>query len=169
MNLEFLRLELYSVTEHILACLPGEGLSLFYEPDERSKGIFCNWKVGLWQKHLLIKYPYGPLHFPASFTVRLKLFDQFWPPKGYKQNWHESLAGWDSLEHRASSKSLFFPLMTPLEAMCWDSRSTKLSEPGSLSHWLGKNLGCPSPGFAVLSYWDYRVYLLLQHGLAYPS
>lgn len=31
--------------EHILDCLPGEGLSLFYEPDERSKGVFVTGRL----------------------------------------------------------------------------------------------------------------------------
>lgn len=47
LNLEFLDLELYSVIEHILDCLPGEGLNLSYEQGERSKVIICDWKIRL--------------------------------------------------------------------------------------------------------------------------
>lgn len=47
LNLEFLDFELYSVTEHILDCLPGEGLNLSYEQGERSKVIICDWKIRL--------------------------------------------------------------------------------------------------------------------------
>lgn len=50
LNLESLHFELYSVTEHILDCLPGEGLNLSYEQSERSKVIICDWKIRLWQK-----------------------------------------------------------------------------------------------------------------------
>lgn len=57
MNPEFLDIELDSMIEHILDCLPGEELSLFYEWDKRTKDLFYDWKVELWQKHLLIKYP----------------------------------------------------------------------------------------------------------------